>query len=146
MVTRCLDPDVLTKALDPYDYVMGKSNEEWLKTPGNLAYTMGDDLGLATFDYPGLYAVHWFFKSKGLEAVKVCLTMLDEIFTTHGAHVVRGVTPIENKPARRLAKYVGCETVSIEDYPDGRYEIMLLSRDRFYQFKEKINGSRSKRR
>lgn len=138
---RCYDPKVLDAALEPYGYHMEPDNKTWLEVPGNLAYTIGEDLGLATFDYPGLYAVHWFFKSKGLEAVKVCLTMLDKVFGEHGAQAVRGVTPIDNKPARRLAKYVGCETISIEEYPDGLYEIMILSKDRFNQFKEKINGS-----
>jgi hypothetical protein len=61
---RCLDPEVLDKALDPYDYHMGDSNKDWLETPGNVAYTIGDNLGLATFDYPGLFAVHWFFTAK----------------------------------------------------------------------------------
>lgn len=138
---RCYDHRVLDAALEPYDYKMEPDNETWLKVPGNLAYTVGDDLGLATHDYPGLYAVHWFFKSRGLQAVKVCLSMLEKVFNEHGAEIVRGVTPIDNKPARRLAKYVGCETLCIEEYPDGLYEIMVLSKDRFNQFKEKINGS-----
>lgn len=141
VAVRCYNPKVLDEALDPYDYKMHPDNETWLKVPGNVAYTIGDNLGMATFDYPGLYAVHWFFKAKGLEAVKTCLAMLEPIFAEHGAQAVRGVTPMDNKPARRLAKYVGCETISIEEYPDGPYEIMILSKDRFNQFKEKINGS-----
>jgi hypothetical protein len=142
MIERCYDPDVLEAALSPYDYRMGVDNKSWLETPGNIAYTSGDDLGLATFDYPGLYAVHWFFKSKGRAAVEVCLAMLDKVFGEHEAQAVRGVTPISNRPARRLAKYVGCETVSIETYPDGEeYEIMILSKPRFNQFKERYYGS-----
>lgn len=140
-VTRCNDPKVLDVALDPYDYHMGADNKSWLETPGNVAYTLGDNLGLATFDYPGLYAVHWFFTSRGREAVEVCIAMLDKVFGEHGAQAVRGVTPLENKPARRLAKYVGCETISIEEFPDGKkYELMLLSKDRFNSFKDKINA------
>jgi hypothetical protein len=141
IVERCRDPKVLDKALDPYGYKMEPDNKTWLEVPGNVAYTVGEDLGMATFDYPGLYAVHWFFKSRGREAVEVCIAMLEKVFGEHGAKVVRGVTPMNNLPARRLAKYVGCETISIEEYPDGPYEIMLLYKDRFNQFKEKINGS-----
>lgn len=136
---RCHDPEVLTKALGPYDYHMGNDNKSWLENPENLAYAIGDDLGLASFDYPGVYSVHWFFKSKGRAAIEVCVTMLDKLFGEHGAEIVRGITPMDNKPARRLAKYVGCETLSIETYPDGEdYEIMVLSKERFLQFKEKI--------
>jgi hypothetical protein len=137
---RCRDPKVLDEALDPYDYHMEPTNEVWLNHPGNLAYTLGDNLGMATFDYPGLYTVHWFFKAKGLKAVKTSLALLEPIFNEHGAQAVRGVTPLDNKPSRRLAKYVGFETISIEEYPDGPYEIMLLSKDRFNQFKEKVNA------
>jgi hypothetical protein len=141
-VIRSYDADLLTKALEPYDYHMGNSNAEWLATPGNVMYVSGDDIGLATFDYEGLYAVHWFFKSRGKTAMKVCIAMLTRLFDEQGAKAIRGVTPVNNKPARFLAKYVGMETLSIDVHPDGEeYELMLLSKDRFNHFKEKINGS-----
>lgn len=139
---RCHDPEVLDKFLDPYDYHMATSNKDWLETPGNVAYMIGDNLGLATLDYPGLFAVHWFFTSKGREAVEVCLAMLEPVFGEHGAKAIRGVVPIDNKPSRRLAKYVGCETFATETYPDGEtYELMILSKERYNQFKERYNGS-----
>lgn len=139
MLERSYDPELMTKAMEPYEYHMEPDNAAWLSIPHNLMYVSGDDVGLATFDYPGLYAVHWFFKSRGKAAIKTCIMMLDKVFGEHGAQAVRGVTPMDNKPARMLAKYVGCETISIETYPDGKeYEIMLLSKDRFNQFKEKI--------
>lgn len=138
MIERSYDPIVMTKAMAPYDYHMAPSNEEWLLKPDNLMYVSGEDVGLATFDYPGLYCVHWFFKSRGKKAIKTCIEMLDKVFGEHEAQAVRGVTPIDNKPARFLAKYVGCETVSIETYADGlEYELMILSKERFNQFKEK---------
>lgn len=134
-VERSYDPEILTQAAG--EYFMFPDNATWLSNPYNLMYRIGDDIGLATFDYPGLYTVHWFFKSRGKAAIKVCQDMLTEVFEKHGAEAVRGVTPIENKPARFLAKYVGCETISIEEFPQGTYELMLLSKERFNQFKEK---------
>jgi RimJ/RimL family protein N-acetyltransferase len=68
--------------------------------------------------------------------------MLGPVFEEHGAKAIRGVVPVDNKPSRRLAKYVGCETFSIETYPDGeKYELMILSKERYNQFKERYNGS-----
>lgn len=135
---RVSDLEFITNILDKYDYHMDPDNKTWLETPGNVAYRIGDNIGLATLDYPGLYCVHWFFTAKGKEAIRICQTMLDKVFSEHGAEAVRGVTPIDNKPARFLAKYVGCETISIETFADGTTcELMLLSKERFNQFKEK---------
>lgn len=140
-VIRCLDPKVLDEALDPYDYHMGNSNKEWIEKTENVAYTIGDDVGLATFDYPGLYAVHWFFKSRGKQALRSAVAMLDDLFTNYGAKAVRGVIPLANAPSRRLSKYLGFETVLIDKFADGEdYEIMLVSKETFNQFKERYNG------
>lgn len=135
------DPEVLNSA-NRDDYVMAPSNEEWLKVPGNLMYRYGEDVGLATYDYPGLYSVHWFFRSKGKEALKVTALMLDDLFTHHGAKVVRGVIHMDNKPARFLAKYLGFERISIEEFPDGPNELILLPKEVFHQVKEKLNEPR----
>lgn len=121
---------------------MHPSNAEWLAVPGNLMYVSGRDVGLATFDYPGLYSVHWFYTDvKGKEAVKLAVDMLDDVFTNHGAKAVRGVIHMDNKPARFLAKHMGYERISIEEFADGPNEVILLTKENFNRCKEKIYGT-----
>lgn len=139
MLEVCKDLDMLTEALG--EYTLAPDNATWLNVPGNLMYRLDDDVGLATYDYPGLFAVHWFFKSKGKAALKTAVAMLDDLFTNYGAKAVRGVIHMDNKPSRRLAKYIGFERISVEEFLDGPNELILLPREVFNQFKEKINGS-----
>jgi hypothetical protein len=98
-VTRSHDLAVLQSA-NRDDYTMHPSDEVWLGIPENVMYQKDDDVGLATYDYPGLFAVHWFFRSKGKDALRTAVEMLDDLFTNYGALAVRGVIHMDNKPSR----------------------------------------------
>lgn len=135
------DPAMLNAA-DTGEYHMHPSNEAWLDVPENRMYVKGDDVGLATFDYPGMYSVHWFFKSRGKAAILTAVEMLDRLFSDDpDVKVVRGVTPKSLRGARLLAKYLGFETISMEEFADEPNELMLLTKENFIRCKEKIYGT-----
>lgn len=135
-VVRTYDADALRRARG--EYVFADDDDAWVANTQNIMYEKGDDVGLATYDYPGLYTVHWFFKTKGKGALVSAAEMLDDLFTNYGAKAVRGVIHMDNRPSRFLAKYVGFEKISVEEFLDGPNELMLLPKDRFYQHKDKI--------
>lgn len=138
MIERSYDPDILTAACLPYEYHFSPDNATWLANHDNLMYVMGEDVGLATFDYPGMYTLHWFMKSRGKDVLKVGKAMLEKLFSEHDIKVLRGVTPVENRPARFLAKRFGFKTISIEEFLDGPNELMLLTKEDFNQIKDKL--------
>lgn len=105
--------------------------EGWLANRYNIMYVEGDDVGLLTFEYPGVYNAHWFFKSRGKDALDTAFDMLDDLFNTSDAKAIRGITPIDLKGARYLAKRLGFISMGIEEYPDGKYEVMVLTKNDF---------------
>ena len=124
------DGDYLTELLGE-DFTMGPDNHTWVNIERNLMYRLGDDVGLATYDYPGVYTVHWFFKSKGKEALRVARIMLDYLFMKHEPEVLRALVLMENKPSRYMAKYMGFEHLSVEEFSDGPTEVMILTKKVF---------------
>ena len=111
--------------------------EGWIANHYNIMYTLGEDVGLLTFDFPGVYTGHWFFKSRGRQALDVATAMLEDAFELRGAKAVRGITPIHLKGALWLAKRIGFSTVGTETWPDGEEcEVMVLTKDAFNQRKQ----------
>jgi hypothetical protein len=152
VITRSLDPRIMKAAFAPYDrYHDDRMNyEAWLTNGKNIMYVTEDgDVGLATFEYPGMYNVHWFFKNvKGKAAIALAKEMLDDLFTNYKAEVVRGLTPVDIKAARFLAKYVGFKSYGLVDAPEddgpnkGVCELMIMTKNEFYDYgKGQVNGS-----
>jgi hypothetical protein len=112
----------------------------WLANHDNIMCVIGDDVGLATLEYPGVYNAHWFYKSRGREALTVAFKMYDYLFNETDAQAVRGLTPIDNKAARYLAKRIGFETMGIEEFPDGVYDHMVLTKQGFLDKKKECKN------
>lgn len=137
MITRSFNPEVMRKAFEPHEQYQDPrlDYDAWVGNPDNVMYTVDNgDVGLATFEYPGVYSVHWFFnQTKGRAAINLAREMLTELFDKQGAEVVRGLTPIDNKAARFLAKYVGMKSHGIVDtVENGPHELMLMTKEEFY--------------
>lgn len=138
MIERSYDPDILTVACSPYDYHFGPDNATWLANHDNLMYVEGENVGLATFDYPGMYTLHWFYKSRGKEALKVCKRMIEKLIAEQDVKVLRGVIHMDNKPSRFLAKRMGFQRVSIEEFLDGPNELIYMTKEVFNQIKDTL--------
>jgi hypothetical protein len=144
LITRSFDIETARNAAESVPSTEGMDWEAWLGDTRNVMFTIDNgDVGLATFEYPGLYNVHWFFNNtKGRAAINLAEEMLNELFTVHGAEAIRGFTPVEVKTARFLAKYVGLTSYGFVDTENGLCELMIMTKDEFYQhLKDKKNGS-----
>ncbi len=118
----------------------GFDPDAWLANTNNKMYIQGRDVGLATYEYEGLYNVHWYFEdAKGREAIKLARKMLNELFQDTDTKIVRGLTPERIKAARWLARQVGCTSQGIMEMADGPHEIFTMTRDQFYS-KGDYNG------
>jgi hypothetical protein len=134
-VMRSYDPEVFKKATETYREKVPEDFpfEAWLEDRRNVMYDVDGNVGLGTFEYPGMYSAHWFFHAKGKEALDIAFKMYDDLFNNIGAKAVRGVTPIDLRGARYLAKRIGFTTVSFEDFKDGNglHEVMVLTKEDF---------------
>lgn len=140
-VIRSFDPDAMKEASvafngNDFDY------EGWLANHYNIMYVVDENVGLLTFEYPGVYNAHWFFKARGKEALDIAFSMLDDLFNRQGAKIIRGITPVGLRGARYLAKLLGFESLGVETYPDGEdCEIMCLSKAEFnIRWEQRNNG------
>jgi hypothetical protein len=150
MIERSYDAEVMRKAFEPHaryhDDAM--DYDAWVGDHNNVMYALPNgDIGLATFEYKGVYNVHWFFnQTRGRAALNLAVEMLDDLFKNYGAMVVRGITPADIKAARLLAKYVGLTSYGLIEVPEddgpnkGICELMLMTKDEFYEHnKGKLN-------
>ena len=135
MIKSVKDHEYLCQTLG--EYVMEPDNKTWLDVEDNLMFRIGDDVGLGTYDYPGLYTCHWFFKSRGKAAIQTATTMLHELFNNYEVAAVRGVIAIDNRPSIYLSRYLGFKRISVEEFKDGPNEVILLTKS---DFNEKANS------
>jgi hypothetical protein len=135
MIIRSFDPEVMKHGfeLSPEKMPSSFSYEGWLEDTRNVMLVKGENVGLATHEYPGVYTVHWFFTERGRGAINLAKEMLDELFKTTDAQTIRGLTPVDLKAARWLAKQVGLKSHGVMEFADGKEcEVMFITKEEFY--------------
>jgi hypothetical protein len=134
-VDRSFDASILKEAAEEFN---GPSfnYQGWVDNENNVMWLDGDDVGIATFEYPGVYTVHWFFVSRGRKALTVAKAMIAKMFDDHEAQVLRGLTPVDLKAARWLAKKVGLTSYGVLEFPNGPHEIMMITKQDYLNQKE----------
>lgn len=141
-VNRLFDPEIMRKATSDYrDMVPEDIIDGWVNNHNNYMYVSGDNVGLATLEYPGLYSLHWYFKSaRGRQAINLARTMMDCLFKDSPAQAIRGLVKDVLKASRWGARQAGLTSMGFVKYPDysGEYELFCMTKEDFY--KEKQNG------
>lgn len=135
MIIRSFDPKVMEKAFELSPEKMPKDFDyaSWVGDSRHVMLVEGENVGLATHEYPGVYTVHWFFTERGRGAINLAKAMLDELFKTTDARTVRGLTPVGLKAARWLAKQVGLTSHGVMTFADGKEcEVMFITKEEFY--------------
>jgi hypothetical protein len=133
VIERSFDPDLMRRALTLYSKPShGIDCDAWVKDQRYYLLHDGEDVGLGTFEYPGVYTVHWFFHSRGKAAIKQARAMLDWMFANTDCKAVRGLTPQDFKAARWLAKQVGLKSYGFMEDTNGVHELMIITKEEFY--------------
>lgn len=108
---------------------------EWLADPVNIALEneQGD---LALFEYglpqKKIYSGHYFFKSRGKQAIVTARAFLDELFNScYNIHVLMGLVPIENRAARWMSRRIGFTSHGNEEINGNEYELFILTKKEF---------------
>ncbi len=110
--------------------------EEWLADPTNIALeNEHGDLALFEYGFPlkKIYSGHYFFKSRGRQALQAARDFLDEIFNPcYNINVITGFTPVDNKAARWISRRVGFTSHGFEEIHGKEYELFILTKKEFY--------------
>lgn len=138
MIKRIHDPEVLREAGRPYPEMFAKVDvDAWVANKNNILLQDGEDVCFFTFEYPGVYTGHYFFKAKGKEVLSKGVEVLRWMFG-HDAKAIRGETPIENRAARLMNRKVGFTSYGIIESPKwGPHEHFIMTQE---EFKERHNG------
>lgn len=123
-----VDYVTLCSLMQPYLPLEGFDPETWLEFEKNLALIDDkENLVLLEYNLPGVYTGHWFFKSRGKEAVQAAEAFLDKLFSDkYNVKIIRGLTPLQKLGARWLAKRVGFKPSGVTQTKTGPCELFII--------------------
>lgn len=132
MIQRSYDRDKLREATKELRWMNSDEDlEKWWSFPDNIMLVDGDDVGLATYEYPGVYSCHLYFKSKGRKAIKQGRAMLLHLFDNYEAKAVRGLIKTQFKAARWAARQMGWVSLGVVKFPNGDDELFYGTKENF---------------
>lgn len=114
--------------------------EAWFINPKHHMFLAGEDnVGLATYEYPGMYTVHWYYTVRGREAIELAKRMIANLFENYGAQAVRGLIKDNMKASRWACRQVGLKSQGFMTFEDGDVnELFTATKSDF--MKDKIYG------
>lgn len=136
---RTFDLELVKSATDPYrDETVGFNPQKWLESPQNVALTNNNgDIALFERELPGIVTGHYFFHSRGKEALKAAKQMLEEAFTgDYDIKVIRGLTPLDKLGALWMNKKLGFKSYGKVETLAGPCELVILTKKEW----ETMNG------
>lgn len=101
--------------------------KEWVDNTNNVMLKEDDSVGLATYEYPGVYTGHFFYTVHGRKALDLAERMIEEMRKEHGAIVLRGLTKTENKKVAWFQRKLGFVSHGVIDTIDGPHELFTLT-------------------
>lgn len=139
IITRTTHLEDILQATDAYKHELhGWYPDEWIKNPDNVALiNENKDVSLFQQMLPGVMFGHYFYHSRGREALKTALAMRDEIFSgPYNVQVVQGLTPLQKLGARWLNRKLGFKSYGVIDTVAGPCEVVILTKEEWRQ----LNG------
>jgi hypothetical protein len=107
--------------------------EEWLDNDSNIALIDPDTMDVALFERqhktPHAVHGHYFFHSRGKEAVKAAKSALKEIFSgKYNVEIICGFTPLDNKGALWMNRHLGFTSHGNINTSAGPCDFVVLTR------------------
>lgn len=130
---RTKDSSVILKAVSGYETV-GLDVENWLSNDLNIALT-NEKEDVALFEHQdrltNTVAGHYFFFSRGKEAVKAAQEFLQELFETTYLTTITGLTPLDNKGALWMNRRLGFKEYGQVDTEIGPCRFVVLTKEQW---------------
>lgn len=130
---RTFDSNIINKAVSQYaEEITGFDPDDWTKNVWNVALTNdNEDVALfqRTDESLSSFYGHYFFWSRGKQAVEAGKKFLEEFFTgPYGATTIIGLTPVSHKGALWMNKQLGFKEVDILPSIVGDLQMVLLNK------------------
>lgn len=143
MIKEVRDFDLLLKATEPVREIAPIEDlVTWFENPKHVMMVVGDNVGLCTYEYPGLYNAHWFYTARGKEAIDLGKAMIRYMFENKDAQVIRGMIRLDFKASRWATRKVGLRSLGIIPAPHQKfdYELFYTNKEEFLNEGNKVNG------
>lgn len=133
---RTYDIDKVTAAVTQYaEEVVGFDPEQWLEDANNIAL-INENNDIALFekqqDLRRTVCGHYFFFSRGKEAIKAARQFLEEIFSeAYLVETITGLTPENHKGALWMNKKLGFQEHGLVDTVIGPCRFVLLTKQQW---------------
>lgn len=130
MIWRSLDGPAMIEALGDVVDTSYQSADEWISNLDNIALRNPQgDFALFEYRQPGVYTGHYFFKSRGKEAVHAAEDFLHDAFDNRGIHVIIGLTPHDKKGAMWLSRHLGFHIQGDEEIDGKMHRVFVLTKE-----------------
>lgn len=106
---------------------------EWISNPDNIVL-QNDSGDLALFEkgIKDIYSGHYFFKSRGRQAIEAGHEFLDNVFNTcYNIPILMGLIPLTHLGARWLTKRLGFTSYGIIRSSVRPYEMFIITKKEF---------------
>lgn len=110
---------------------LGFEPYEWTANDKNIALTNGKDLNLFQYQADGVYIGHFFYVSRGRQAIQVANEALWAMFIKPHVQVIIGMTPVGQRGARWLSRHLGFKSYGLIDTVPGECELFIMSRKEY---------------
>ena len=132
MITRTYNPEDVLQATEQYKHKLEDFDvDSWLANHDNIALiNEHNDVSLLLRIMPAVVIGHYFYHSRGKDAVRTAKAMREEIFSgDYNVEVIEGLSPLENLGARWLNKQLGFKSYGVVDTTSGPCEVVMLTKD-----------------
>lgn len=133
MIWRTFDDSVITAATEQVQGdLKGMPPSLWLMNLDNIALRNDNgDVALFEWRQPNVYCGHYFFLSRGKEAVTAGQDFLRYVFEDTPVHCIIGFTPLDKKGALWMSRRLGFHDHGDEDIDGRMHKIFVMTREDF---------------
>lgn len=132
---RTFDPEVVKEAVKLYaEEIVGLNVEEWLSNPLNIALVNEKgDVSLLEHQVAltNTVCAHYFFKSRGKEAIKTGKEFMAEVFNNTYVEVITGLTPCNHKAALWMNRQLGLKEYGVVNTEIGPCKFAVITKQQW---------------
>ena len=108
---------------------------DWLSDPTNIVLeNQYGDIALFEYGIPvrRIYSGHYYFKSRGKQAIKAGKKFLDELFNScYNVNILIGMVPVERREVTWITRQLGFKSYGPEEARGKQYELFILTKKEF---------------
>lgn len=132
---RTYDVEKVKAATAQYAHeIVGFEPEDWLANPLNIAL-INDNGDVALLEHQvslkNTVCAHYFFFSRGKEAVKTGQKLMREVFETTYVETITGLTPEDNKGALWMNRRLGLKEHGQVDTEIGPCRFVMITKEQW---------------